>query len=128
MRFKNGDNEVMYGECLFCHQTMNITAMVDEDASESEMNRAATMHCGCEEAKQYRAAENAKHRAVEVIEEMIRDEDVKMSMQTLVAPVCDMQIKNVLIDDGQGTRYKMKLNKGGLIEVQVTVTNVTARS
>lgn len=128
MKFKNGEDDVMYGACVYCGQTMNVTAMVDPDATESQMNREATMHCNCAGAKEFRDRENAKHRAVEVIDEVIKDEELKAAMMTLIAPVCEQEVKSVSIDTGTGKKYAMKLNKGGLIEVKVSITSVTTRS
>lgn len=123
----NNGEQVMYGTCRFCGQILNVTLMCEEDATDAEMNRQATLHCGCEGGKEYAAMEEAKARAVSVIEENVTDEEIKVALQTLVSPVCEKAVKSVTIDTGSGTKYALRMNKG-YAEVKITRTNIETKS
>ena len=118
---------VMYGKCRYCGQIMDVTFACEEGATDAEMNRQATLHCTCEGAKLYAAIEAAKVRAIRVINETVGNEEIRDAMQVLVSPACEQAVKNITIDNGNGTKYAMQLNKG-LVEVKVTKTSVETQS
>lgn len=106
-------NESKAGACRFCGQ--NVIVEGGADMTAPQLEEAATMQCGCDEALAYQESANRRETAKQRIDELfgegvgeMRQPDTTLEiLKRIVDMVCDKKIKNATISIRTGLRCRI---------------------
>lgn len=100
-----GGMHQFYGVCKFCRQT-RMMAFVDEDVPQDEVDKAATLACDCQEAKDFKRIQEAADKAKSNLRTL--NEQMETHFSEEVEQMCDKAIDLI----AAGTIEKISMTVG----------------
>ncbi len=102
------------GYCKYCHDRRVVE--VPDDATDNEINEAATLDCDCPGAILARKKEYQKEACTEYIEKMISTDfpEIGEIMKNSIQDMQDMKISKITINTYVGKTARLTMSKDGI--------------
>ena len=105
---------MVLGYCKYCHDRRMVD--VPDDATDDEINKAATLDCDCPGAKLARKKEYQREACTEYIEKMISTDfpEIGEIMKNSIQAMQDMKISKITINTYVGKPARLTMSKDGI--------------
>ncbi len=113
------ENNLHYGECLFCHQTVTVETPVED---KEEWDKLATHFYSCNESEKYRKQLKALEKVKENIKELFGESSSTGSLLTeKVGWITNGSVASITVDSGAGYKGKIFMTSKGAVKVERSI-------
>ena len=106
----------VHGTCKHCGQY--VLVRVNEDATEEEINEAATLECGCSESKKDKEKQEEIGKCKSTIKEIFGDTRVAELLTEAADDIREGTIMQMTLKLTKSTTAKVRVNADGEISVE----------
>lgn len=106
----------VHGTCRHCGQYVLVS--VNKDATQEEINEAATLECGCSESKKDKEKQDGIRKCKTTIEEIFGDTRVAQLLTEAADDIIEGTIMQMTLKLTKNTTAKVWVNADGEISVE----------
>ena len=102
------------GHCKYCHESRMVE--VPENATDEEINEAATLDCDCGGARLARKKEYQKEACIAYIDEMVGKDHPEIGeiLKVGIEAIQDMKVSKITVNTYIGQTARLSMGKDGI--------------